>query len=141
MTAATTDRNTPENWNEGQLPPIPLTASTKIPAGVMVMVVSGTGTALNAADTANGVVMGVSMQLVDTTLGHTICPVKKGRFWFANDGTITAANIGQQATVLDNVTLSLAATTTNDVIAGLIIGVNTTDGVCIDMTGSKIGAV
>lgn len=141
MTATTVDRNTPEVWHEGQIPPIPLTAATKIPLGVIVMVVSGTGTALNGADTASGVVMGVSTQLVDTTLGHTKCPVKKGRFWFKNDGNIAAANIGQQATVLDNVTLSLASVTTNDVIAGLIIGVDAELGVCIDMTGSKIGAV
>lgn len=139
MTATTVDRNTVEIWNEGQIPPIPLTASTKIPLGVMVMVVSGTGTALNAADTANGVVMGVSTQLVDTALGHTKCPVKRGRFWFANDGTITAANIGQTATVLDNQTVSLAATTTNDVPAGQIIGVDATLGVCIDMAGGKVG--
>lgn len=139
MTATTADRNTVEVWNFGQLPPIPLTASTKIPGGVMVMVISGTGTALNAADTANGVVMGVSTQLVDTALGHTKCPVRRGRFWFANDGTITAANIGQIATVLDNQTVSLAATTTNDIPAGQIVGVDATLGVCIDMAGGKVG--
>ncbi len=139
MTATTVDRNTVEVWNDGQIIPIPLTAATKIPLGVIVMVVSGTGTALNGADTANGIVMGVSTQLVDTTLGHTKCPVKRGRFWFANDGTITAANIGQVATVLDNQTVSLAATTTNDVPAGIIVGVSAADGVCLDMSGGKIG--
>lgn len=140
MTATTTDRNTKCSYVERILPPIPLTASTKIPAGVMVMVISGTGTALNAADTASGVVMGVSTQLVDTTLGHTKCPVSRGAYWFANDGTITAANIGQQATVLDNQTVSLAATTTNDIIAGSIEAVDATDGVLIAFLGSKIGA-
>lgn len=139
MTATTKDRNTVEVWNDGQIIPIPLTASTAIPLGVMVMVVSGTGTALNGADTANGVVMGVSTQAVDTVLGHTKCPVKRGRFWFGNDGTISAANIGQVATVLDNQTVSLAATTTNDVPAGIIVGVDATNGVCLDMSGGKIG--
>jgi len=140
VTATTVDRNTKESWNDGVVALIPLTASTKIPKGVMVMVVSGTGTALNGADTANGLVMGISTQLVDTALGHTSCPVMRGRFWFANDGTITAANVGQQATILDNQTVSLAATTTNDVVAGLILQVDSVDGVLIDMTGSKIGA-
>lgn len=139
MTATTNDRNTVEVWNSGQIIPIPLTSSTKIPLGVMVMVISGTGTALNAADTASGVVMGVSTQLVDTALGHTKCPVKRGRFWFANDGTVAAANIGQTATVLDNQTVSIAATTTNDVAAGQILAVDATLGVCIDMAGGKIG--
>jgi hypothetical protein len=140
LTATTTDRATKESFNAGLGRPIPLTASTKIPGGVMVMVVAGTGTALNGADTANGVLMGISTQLVDTTLGHTSCPYKKGRFWLGNNGNITAANIGQQATIVDNQTVGLAADTTNDVIAGLILDVNATDGVLLDMTGSKIGA-
>jgi len=140
LTATTTDRATKESFSAGLGRPIPLTASTKIPGGVMVMVVAGTGTALNGADTASGVLMGVSTQLVDTTLGHTSCPYKKGRFWFGNNGNITAANIGQQATIVDNQTVGLAADTTNDVIAGLILDVNAIDGVLLDMTGSKIGA-
>jgi hypothetical protein len=141
MTATTVDRSTKESWSDGMIWPIPLTASTKIPRGVIVMVISGTGTALNGADTANGIVMGISTQLVDTVLGHTVCPVKKGRFWFANDGTVLAANIGQQATVLDNQTVSIAATTTNDIICGVILAVDSIDGVLIDMAGNKIGAV
>lgn len=144
MTATTVDRLTREQFSVGPFPAIPLTASTKIPAGVIVMVVSGTGTALNGADTASGVAMGVSTQLVDTALGHTKCPYKRGRFWFNINGTdITAANIGQQATIFDNQTVSLAAVTTNDVIAGEILDVQTIDGVSqalIDMMGSKIGA-
>lgn len=140
MTATTTDRNTKSTYIERNLPPIPLTASTKIPGGVLVMVVSGTGTALNGADTANGICVGVSMQLVDTALGHTACPVMRGSFWFANDGNITAANIGQAATILDNQTVSLASVTTNDVIAGYIEAVSATDGVLVALVGSKIGA-
>ncbi len=141
MAATTNDRSTKWSYIERILPPIPLTASTKIPAGVMVMTIAGTGTALNAADTANGQVVGVSCQQVDTTLGHTKCPVQRGAAWMANDGTITAANIGGQATVLDNQTVSLAATTTNDIIAGSIEAVDATDGVLIAFLGSKIGAV
>jgi hypothetical protein len=140
VTATTVDRNTKESWNDGMVAVIPLTASTKIPKGVMVMIVSGTGTALNGADTANGLVMGVSTQLVDTTLGHTLCPIMRGRFWFANNGNVLAANVGQQATIVDNQTVGLAADTTNDVVAGVILQVDSVDGVLIDMTGSKIGA-
>jgi hypothetical protein len=139
MTAATTDRATKESWNGGQIPPIPLTAATKIPGGVIVMIINGTGTALNGANTASGLVQGVSTQLVDTTLGHTVCPVKTGRFWFANDGTLTAANIGQMAVVIDNVTVG--ATSSQSVLAGIIKAVDAVDGVLIDMTGAKIGAI
>lgn len=139
MTATTLDRNTPEIYDDGLLPPIPLTASTKIPLGAIVMVVSGTGTALNGANTASGVVMGIAPQTVDTALGHTKCPVKRGRFWFANDGSLTAANIGQMAEVIDNQTVG--ATASQHVKAGEIIGIDSVLGVAIDMTGSTIGAI
>ena len=143
MTATTTDRLTREAWSIGIPAAIPLTASTKIPAGVIVMVIGGTGTALNGADSAGGICMGISTQLVDTALGHTKCPIKRGNFWFNNNGNITAANVGQQATIVDNQTVGLAADTTNDVIAGEILEVATVDGVAqvlVDMRGSKIGA-
>lgn len=143
MTATAIDRMTRESWSSGIVASIPLTAATKIPAGVIVMVVAGTGTALNGADTASGICMGISTQLVDTALGHTKCPVKRGAFWLNNDGTITAADIGGQCTILDNQTVSKAATTTNDVIAGEILELATVDGVSqvlVDMRGSKIGA-
>lgn len=140
MTATTVDRNTKESWNAGHVATIPLTASTKIPGKVMVMVISGTGTALNGADTANGVCMGWSTQLVDTALGHTSCPIMRGAAWWANDGNITAANIGQMATILDNQTVSLASVTTNDVIAGEILQVDSVDGVLVDMSGRKVSS-
>lgn len=144
MTALTAnDRSTVEEWSAGQVRPIPLTAATKIVGGVMVMVVGGTGTALNGADTAGGICQGISTQFVDTALGHTHCPVRRGRFWFNNNGNITAANIGQQCTIVDNQTVGLAADTTNDVIAGEILAVDTINGVSqvlVDMMGSKLGA-
>lgn len=143
MTATAIDRITRESWSSGIVASIPLTAATRIPGNVIVMVIDGTGTALNGADTANGIVMGISTQLVDTALGHTKCPVKRGAFWFNNDGTITAAMVGRQCTVLDNQTVSIAGTTTNDVIAGEILELATVDGVSqvlVDMRGSKIGA-
>ena len=138
MTATTVDRNTKESWNGGPRRPIPLTAATKIPARVIVMVINGTGTALNGANTASGLVMGISTQLVDTALGHTLCPIMVGRFWFANDASITLANIGQMAEVIDNQTVGVTAS--NHVLAGIILDVNAIDGVLIDMTGAKIGA-
>lgn len=138
MTATTTDRNTKESWNAGPGPAIPLTASTKIPKGVMVMVVSGTGTALNGANTASGLVMGRSTQLVDTALGHTVCPTDRGAFWWANDGSLTAANIGQMAEVIDNQTVG--ATASNHVIAGEILAVDSVDGVLVDQSGRKVSS-
>lgn len=145
MTAlSANDRLTVEQFSTGPYPPIPLTASTKIVGGVMVMVVAGTGTALNAADTASGLLMGISTQLVDTSLGHTKCPYKRGRFWFVNDGTITAAMIGKQAEVLDNQTVTQPGGGTNHVFAGEILDLQTINGVSqvlLDMMGGKIGTI
>jgi hypothetical protein len=102
------------------------------------MVVAGTGTALNAANTASGIVQGVSTQLVDTVLGHADCPTKRGAFWFANDTSLTAANIGQLAEVIDNVTVGVTAS--NHVIAGEIMAVDAVDGVLVDMSGRKVSS-
>jgi hypothetical protein len=143
MTAigATAERATLTVWDERVCAAVPLTASTRIPLGGIVMVVSGTGTALNGADTANGIALGIATQTVDTALGHTKCIYKRCVPWLVNDGTITAANIGQMATILDNQTVSLAATTTNDVGAGVIEAVDATLGVLVNMLGNKIGAL
>lgn len=119
MSATTADRNTLSQYIQRQLSG-PLTVATKIPSGVMVMVIIGTGTLLNAADTAGGKVVGLSTQPVDTLLGDTVCVYEKGAFWMANDGTITQADVGGNCTVLDNQTVSKAATTANDIVAGEI---------------------
>lgn len=144
MTAlSANDRVTVETWSSGIPTSIPLTAATKIVGGVIVMVVGGVGTALNGADTAGGICVGWSTQLVDTALGHTKCPVKRGRAWWNNNGNILAANIGQQCTIVDNQTVGLVADTTNDVIAGEILDVATVNGVSqvhVDMMGTKLGA-
>lgn len=133
MSATTSDRNTLKQYIQRQQP-IPLTASTDIPLGVMVMVIAGTGTALNAADTASGLVLGLSCQAASYAAGDRVIVVEKGAFWMANDGTITAANIGQPCEAKDNQTVSLT-TTTNHVVAGTIEGVDAVMGVCVAMLG------
>jgi hypothetical protein len=138
MTATTKDRNTKETHFETVLRPITLAASTAIPKGVMAMVIAGTGTLLNAANTAGGVVMGVTMQSVDTLLGHTKGVVKRGRFYMANDGTLTAANVGQKCLVIDNQTVGTTAS--NNVVAGYVEEVDSVDGVLVAMLGGFIGA-
>lgn len=147
MTATTLDRNTVRQYIQRQID-LPLTASTDIPAGAMVMVISGTGTALNAADTAGGVMMGIATQAVSYSGGDRRCIVERGCYWMANDGNITAADIGKLAYVLDNQTVSNQATTLQDVVAGYIEAVDTTLGVLVSManphetvTGGDSGTV
>jgi hypothetical protein len=133
MTAATTDRNTYKTYIQRQIV-IPLTASTDIPHGVIVMVVAATGTALNGADTASGLALGFCAGACSYAAGDRSCVVEKGCGWVANDGTITAANIGQPCEVKDNQTVSLT-TTSNHVAAGTIEGVDAALGVLVAMLG------
>lgn len=133
MTATTVDRNSPALYIERQIK-LPLKTSTAdIPAGVMVCV-DATGTALNAADTAGLKIMGRSAAPASYSGGDRFVVVERGVFYFANDGTIAQANVGGAATIADNQTLSLAATTTNDIIAGYVEAVDS-NGVAIAILG------
>lgn len=138
MAATTLDRNTLKRKITRQIV-LPLAAATNIPIGVLVAVATPSVGAVNASDTATHVVMGVSCMAVSAAAGDTKVVVERGVFQFANDGTITAASVGQLATVLDNQTVSLAATTTNDIGAGFIEEVDA-DGVWISLEGGKVAA-
>jgi hypothetical protein len=140
MAATTKDRATIRKYIERQIR-LTLKASSVIPAGVMVAIDTTAGTAVNAGDTASTRVMGVSAHAADQTKGDTDIVVERGAFWLGNDGTITAANIGGVCTVLDNQTVSLAATTTNDIGAGIIEDVDSVKGVLVAMLGGRVDAV
>lgn len=137
MAATTLDRNTKVRLFERQVV-LPLKANAVIPLGVLVAT-DATGAAVNAADTAGLIVQGWSAQAVDQTKGDAKIVVNRGVANFANDGTIAQAAIGSLATVLDNQTLSLAATTANDIGAGYIEEIDA-DGVWISILGGKISA-
>lgn|SRR5678816_1791259 len=139
MAATTLDRNTRKRGPIKQRV-IPLATGAVIPYGVMVSVATPSAGAVNAADTATHVLMGVSCMPASQTAGDTEIVLEQGIFLFNHDGTITAADIGQLCTVLDNQTVSKAATTTNDIPAGYIDSVESTTEVWVDMTMSKIGA-
>jgi len=138
MAATTLDRNTKKRGPIRQRV-LPLAAATTIPVGVIVAVATPSVGAVNGSDTATHVVMGLSCQRAAAADGDTKIVVELGIFNLGNDGTITAADIGQPCTVLDNQTVSKAATTTNDIIAGYITEVDA-DGVWVDMTQAKIAA-
>lgn len=138
MAATTLDRATKRQYIQRQIR-LTLTAATDIPAGAIVSVAAA-GTALNGADTAAHVVMGVSAHAASFAAGDREIIVERGCFWLANDGTITIADVGKACTVLDNQTVSKAATTTNDIIAGYIEDVSATDGVLVSMLGGLVAA-
>lgn len=140
MAATTLDRNTLKRGPIRQRGKIPIATGQKIPLGVIVSVVTAASAgAINATDASVQTVMGISCQAVDQTLGDTDIIVEQGIFLLGNNGSITAANIGQQCTVVDNQTVGLAADTTSDNVGGIIEGVES-GGVWVNMTMAKIGA-
>lgn len=138
MAATTLDRQTQKRGPIRQVV-VPLATGAVIPWGVMVMVLAPSTGALNAADTATGLVLGWSCQAVSQTAGDTNISIEKGIAKFAQDGTITNAHVGQLCEVVDNQTVSLT-TTTNHVKAGFVDKVES-DGVFVDMTQARVGAV
>lgn len=139
MAATTLDRQTKKQFIQRQIRLTVKTSTADIPAGTMVCV-DATGTALNAADTAALIMMGVSAGPASYTNGDRDVIVERGCFWMANDGTISIADVGKACTILDNQTVSKAATTTNDIIAGYIEDVNSVDGVLVAMLGGLVAA-
>jgi hypothetical protein len=117
---------------------LPLATGAVIPFGVIVMTLTPSTGALNGADTATGNVLGVSCQACSQTAGDTKIAIEKGIFKFAQDGTITNANIGALCELVDNQTVSLV-TTTNHIKAGYIDSVES-DGVFVDMSMTKVAA-
>jgi hypothetical protein len=126
------DRNTP--YKDGELISLKIAASTSIEAGKMVAVNSG-GYAIPAADTASTIVVGVADQAVSNASGSNgdkSVIVRRGKlFKLANHTTpVTQASVGSNVVVVDAATVGLAATMTNDIVAGKCFSVET-DGVWV----------
>lgn len=140
MAATTLDRNTQKKGPIRQVV-LPLaaaaTGAAQIPIGVMAMVLNPSTGALNAAATATGIVMGLSCQRANFADGDREIVVERGIFKLANDGSITAANIGQLCLVIDNQTVGMVQA--QNIGAGYITEVES-DGVWVDMTQAKIAA-
>jgi len=138
MAATTLDRNNKMRLIERRIV-LTLAVGQSIPLGAMVSVATPSAGAVNAADTATHVVMGWAAHPANYTNGDRKILVERGVALMLNDGTITAADVGLPCTVLDNQTVSKAATTTNDIVAGYIEEVDS-EGVWVSMLGGKVGA-
>lgn len=127
------ERNT--HKKDGELIPLKVAASTTIEAGKMVAVNSA-GYAVEAADTAGLIVMGIADETVDNSAGangaKTVKVRRKKAFNLANSGTaaVVQTSVGSDVYVEDDQTVANAAGPTNDIIAGKCLGVET-DGVWV----------
>lgn len=108
--------------------PLPLAASTKIPAGALVAL-NASGYAVNASDTANLKVVGVAQETVDNSAGSAgdkTIPVRDGpHSGYVNDGSnaCTIAHVGRTVYIKDNQTIQ-SATGSNSIKAGILIGIS-----------------
>ena len=110
-----------------------------------VLIDNGSGKLAIGADTSGAEVVGISAGRYTSGTGASTYPVVEGigddaAEWFAQDGNITAAMIGNWATLADDATASNATTTTNDVPFGRIVQLETIDSVS-GVWLSKVGCI
>jgi hypothetical protein len=110
-------------------------ASNHIYAGSIVAVDSA-GKAVPASDATGLKVVGRAEVASDNVTAATYSAtkalnVRRGVFRWANGGSFTDAHVGDLAYVADDQTVTTAASVTYDIVAGVIIDVDT-DGVWVD---------
>lgn len=134
MSALAADRNTPFK-KKGNAFRMKVKASTTIYDGALVAVTSGTGYAIPAADTASLIVMGVASSKGDNSAGAdgaVEIDVETGVFKF-DVSSVTIANVGQNATMVDDHTVGVAAGTTNDIVVGKILDIDADGGAWVQV--------
>lgn len=133
MAALTRDRDTPIRGNVAHQLDYAQATATTLFAGALVCP-NAAGFVAPAADTAafQRAIGRAAKQSVNAGAnGAKRAIVESGVFKFVNSAnTITDAHIGQTCTIVDDQTVGLAANTTNDIIAGTVVGVDS-DGVWV----------
>jgi len=133
MSALTKDRNTVRK--EGEYAAYPVKAGVKIYAGSIVCI--GTdGYAIPGTDTAGLKFIGVSREYVDNTSGTsgavTVKVWRRGAFELAASG-MAITSVGASVYVVDDQTVGVAATTTNDIPCGRVSEYNSSSSVYVDI--------
>jgi hypothetical protein len=128
----------------GEFAVLSVESGTVIYAGALIAVDTN-DYAVSASDTATLKVIGVANAGVDQRAGvydsSKTLLARRGVFLFKNGGSLTDANIGDWAYVEDDQTVSTAAEMSNDVLAGVIVDVDTT-GVWVDVGAvNRAGAI
>lgn len=121
---------------DGELISVPVAASTKVEKGKMAAVNSN-GYAVEASDAAGLKVLGRFEETVDNTGGNGALWVRvrrKRSFWWTNDPTnpITQAQMYGSAIVKSDESVCTAAGATNDIVAGIVLQLDTTLGVLVE---------
>lgn len=102
----------------------PVNGTSKIYAGALVCV-DADGYLVPGADTAGLIFQGIAMQQRDNASGDDgdqLCVVQRRGLVKCAIAAATQANIGDSVFLVDDETVGLAATTTNDIYCGIIAG-------------------
>lgn len=119
LTAATSRFK--RNLGTVQYAKYPMTASTTIFEGALVSLTSATGLAINAADTAGTVFVGVCTNTVTSgASGTTYVEVEYGHEELLGCNSTLAAVTGAACVVTDNDLVTTAALGTNDIKVGVV---------------------
>lgn len=128
MSALTENRYT--KHRDGLVTAHPLKVDAKIYKGSLVCA-DDTGYATPGDDTLDYKFLGVALESADNTGGAdgavTVRVQTSGVFSFAKSGAITIADVGAALYIVDDQTVGLAATTTNDVACGKLEGLDGSD--------------
>lgn len=132
MAALTQDRHTP--LMDAQCVGVPIKGGVVIHAGALVCV-DATGYLVPGATAATLTYVGRAEEAINATAvadGERVVPVRRGiAFKWANDGSITQANLFQTAYIVDDQTLAATDGTGTRSAAGTIVGIDA-DGVWIE---------
>lgn len=121
MAALSADRKV-KGRDIGRAVPAKVKASTTVYGGSLVARLTSTGLIQPGADTASTTFAGVLREhKTGNASGTTACEVwQEGDFEFGFSGTATEADCGKLVYLVDDQTVALAATTTNDIACGYI---------------------
>ena len=135
MTAITARKDT--RRQEAVILPFPVEEATKIVEGALVSV-NAAGYAVNATDTASERVVGVASAEADNTSGADgaidVTVWTGGAHTFVSGFSATIANVGDNVYAVDNQTVDLVGTTTNNIQVGVVVGVLSTSAVRVLLT-------
>ncbi len=114
------------NEKAGTLVAYNLKAGARIWRGALVATDDATGLLVPASDTASRTFCGVAFEPGDNDEGIDgavgVRVQKEGTFAYSFSGSRTQAVVGKKAYAVDDNTVALAATTTNDLYVGDIVG-------------------
>jgi len=136
MTATAADRRI-QARNPGKLTPAKVKVSTTIYGGSLVARLTSDGLVQPATDEASITFAGVARERVVGNAAGTskIELYQAGDFQFAFSGTASEATCGVAVYCVDDQTVALAATTTNDLAVGKVVEFLTASSVMVRITG------